>query len=306
MKEKVIFIVGPTAVGKTAFAIKLARIVRGEIISADSMQAYRLMNILSQKPTPKEKRAIPHHLIDIININEEYSAARFVNLATPLIKRIIKRKRVPIIAGGSGLYVKALIDGLFSAPQKDTAFRRFLEEEADSMGAESLHDRLKIVDPESASKIHKNDLRRIIRALEIFHLTGTPISEHKKKTRGIGEHFEILIYGLILPRPTLYNRIEQRVDIMFDKGLLKEVRLMRKSRPGMTAAAALGYKEALGYMDKKYPLDQAKDLLKKNTRHLAKAQTSWFKADKRIRWIDLSKVSKEEAIQNMGTSFKIS
>lgn len=296
-KKKVIFIIGPTGVGKTAFAVRLAKKLSGEIISSDSMQAYRYMDIISQKPTPKERKTIPHHLIDILDVREEYSAAEFVKRASSLIDEIIERKRLPIVVGGSGLYIKALIDGLFPAPKKDSVFRKGLESEARNSGINRLYDRLKRTDPETASKIHPNDLRRITRALEIFHLTGIPISEHKKKTKGINRHFIINIYGLIRPRGVLYKRIEERVDRMLEDGLIKEVRHIRMRKPSLTAEASLGYKEVLGFLDKRYSLQDAAELIKKNTRRFAKRQLIWFKADRRIRWIDLEKGSQDEALE---------
>lgn len=286
-KETVIFIVGPTAVGKTAFAIELAKRIKGEIISSDSMQAYRSMDIISQKPTKRERKIIPQYLIDILSPKEEYSAAEFTKRAGLLIDDIIKRKRRPIVVGGSGLYTKTLIDGLFFSPEKDGAFRKDLESKAEEGGSKFLHAELEKVDPEAASKIHPNDLRRIIRALEVFHLTGTPISEHKKKTRGIKDRFNIRIYGLIRERSVIYERIEDRVERMFEAGLVKEVKRIKRCAPSITAEASLGYKEVLGFLDKRYSAQEAMELLKKKTRHFAKKQLTWFRPDKRIRWINL-------------------
>jgi len=296
-KKTIIFIVGPTAVGKTLFGIELAKGISGEIISYDSMQAYRYMDIMSQKPTPRERKTVIHHLIDILDVREEYSAAEFVKRATPLIKRIIEKGRTPIVVGGSGLYIKALIDGIFPAPKKDTDFRKNLESEAKESGKERLYERLKEIDPEAASKIHPNDLRRIIRALEIFHLTGKPISEHKRETRGIKDDFKIKIYGLRRPRAMFYKDIEARVDRMLEKGLVDEAKLIRTKRPGITAECALGYREVLGYLDKRYPLEEAGELIKKNTRHLAKRQMTWFRQDERIRWIDLEKTPRKKLLE---------
>ncbi|MBL7069392.1 MAG: tRNA (adenosine(37)-N6)-dimethylallyltransferase MiaA [Candidatus Omnitrophica bacterium] len=304
-RERVIFIIGPTGVGKTAFAVELAKRLKGEIISADSMQAYRFMDIMSQKPTPGERKAVLHHLVDFLDIDDEYSAAEFIKRADPLIDKIIKKNKRPLVVGGSGLYIKALVDGLFPAPEKDTAFRKRLQKEARSSGTKKLHDRLKIIDPEASSKIHHNDLRRIIRALEIFHLTGTPISAHKGMTKGIKDSYAVRLYGLIMPRPMLYERIEKRADEMLEAGLVEEVKLIRRRDPSMTASSSLGYKEILGYLDKRYSLDCARELLKKNTKHLAKKQLSWFKADNRIRWIDLKEISQENAIRLIVTECKV-
>ncbi len=286
-RDKVIFVVGPTGIGKTDFSIELAKRIGGEIISSDSMQAYRRMDIISQKPIPKQKREVPHHLIDILDPREEYSAAEFVKRASIIINDIIERRKIPIVVGGSGLYVKALIDGLFPAPKKDLSFRNTLELEADENGGKVLHERLKKVDAEAASKIHPNDLRRIIRSLEVFHLTGIAISEQKKRTKGIKERFDIIIYGLTRPRSEIYKRIEDRVEKMFDEGLIEEVKSLKRKNPSITAKASLGYKEVAGYLEKKHSLNDAKELLKKNTRHLAKKQLTWFRADRRIIWVNL-------------------
>jgi len=295
--QKVVFIVGPTGVGKTAFSVELAKRLGAEIISADSMQAYRFLDITSQKPTPAERKAIPHHLIDFLDITEEYSAAEFIKKAKPIIEEIIKKDSTPLVVGGSGLYIKALIDGLFPAPDKDIVFRRELGKEAQGHGTQKLYNRLKAVDPAASSKIHPNDLRRIIRALEVFHLTGAPISAHKKMTRGITDNYALRCYGLIRPRRILYERIEKRVDSMLEAGIVKEIKRIRSRDPSITAKSSLGFKEILGYLDKKYSLDDANRLLKKNTKHLAKKQLTWFKRDSRIRWIDLEEMPREDAFR---------
>ncbi|MEE8359527.1 MAG: tRNA (adenosine(37)-N6)-dimethylallyltransferase MiaA [Candidatus Omnitrophota bacterium] len=296
-KEKIIFIVGPTSVGKTAFSVRLAKNISGEIISSDSMQAYRYMDIISQKPTEKERRAVPHYLIDILDPREEYSAAKFIKEASGCIEKIIAKDKMPLVVGGSGLYVKALIDGLFPAPKKEVRLRDGFKKEAAECGVVSLHNRLKEVDPVAASNIHPNDTRRVIRALEVFHLTGKPISEHKKNTKGIKDLFCIHIYGLTKDRKSLYRNIETRVDRMFEEGLVDEVELLKRKRPGITAGASLGYKEVLGYLNKEYSIEEARELLKKNTRRLAKKQMTWFNADKRIQWIEIDKISEETALE---------
>lgn len=294
--KKVIFVVGPTAVGKTSFAIRLAKACNGEIISSDSMAVYRQINILSQKPTKKEQKAVIHHLTDTVDINEEYSAARFVKEAVFFLNSIIAKGKVPVVAGGSGLYIKALIDGLFPAPGKDVVFREALKSEAGKFGSLSLHERLKKIDLEAALKIHPNDLRRIIRAHEIFHLTGRTKSWHKSNTKGIKDDFSIHVHGLTRPRNILYKRIDDRVESMFKQGLVNEVKTIRNLKPSMTAAASLGYKEVCGFLDNKYSLEHAKELLKKNTRQFAKKQLTWFRADRRIVWIDLESTPEKEAV----------
>ena len=296
-KNKIIFIVGPTGVGKTSLALELAERFPGEIISSDSMQGYKCMDVMSQKPTVSQRERVPHHLVDFLDIREEYSAAKFAAKAARLIDEIIERKRTPIIVGGSGLYIKALVDGLFPSPEKNTALRRRLEEQARLYGTGQLHNRLRSIDAKAAAGIHPNDLRRVIRALEVFLLTGKPVSEHKKKTKGLKDKYDTTIYGLIRPRASLYERIGRRVDDMVADGLVPEVASIKEKGPSMTAKASLGYKEFCGYLDKKYSLEEAKELLKKNTRRLAKKQMTWFRADKRIKWIDIEGTPLKDAVE---------
>jgi len=296
-KKRVIFIVGPTAVGKTAFAIRLAGEISGEIVSADSMQAYRRIDIMSQRPTAEELKKAPHHLVGILDVKEEYSAADFALRAREAICGIIERGASPIVTGGSGLYVKALADGLFPSPKKDPAFRDALERRAGEFGTRKLHEDLKGIDPGSAGKIHPNDKRRLIRALEIFHLTGATKTEHIDKTEGIKRRYEIKTYALTRPRDILNKRIDERVDAMFAGGLVDEVARARMAGPGMTAEAALGYKEVAGYLDDIYPLDEAKALLKKNTRRFAKRQMTWLRADKRAILVDIEALGVDAAFE---------
>ncbi|MFH1753533.1 MAG: tRNA (adenosine(37)-N6)-dimethylallyltransferase MiaA [Candidatus Omnitrophota bacterium] len=303
--RKVLFIVGPTSVGKTAFSVRLAKRIDGEIISSDSMQAYRYMDILSQKPTDKERGEVPHYLIDFLDPTEEYSAARFAEEARRCIEEIIDRGKMPIIVGGSGLYVRALVEGLFPAPKKDARLREGLEEEAARCGPEFLHDRLKEADPETASKIHPNDTRRVVRALEIISMTGIPVSEHKKNTSGIMGLFDIRIYGLARNREGLNAAIGERVDKMFSEGLVEEVKILKRKTPGLTAGSSIGYKEVVGYIDGKYALEEAKELLNKNTRRLVKKQMTWFRADKSIKWIDRDNMSDEAALEFIEKDIKI-
>ncbi len=301
-RETVLFIVGPTGVGKTSLSVSLAGRANGEIISADSMQAYKGMDIISQQPDERACERIPHHLINRLEPAEEYSAARFVKEAAPVIREIIKRGRFPIVVGGSGLYVKALVDGLFPSPAKDVKLREGLAREAEEAGPGALHDRLRSVDPAAASAIHPRDTRRIIRALEVFYLTGVPVSEHKKKTKGLKDSMDVRQYGLTMPREALYKRINERVEKMFGDGLVEEVRRLREMEPGMTARASLGYKEVLGYIEGSHSLDEARELLKRNTRRFARRQYTWFNADKRIEWIDLGAASLDEAVNRIASS----
>jgi len=284
MGSKVIFIVGPTASGKTKASIALAKKIDGEIISCDSMQIYKGIPVLSCAPTPKNCKAIPHHLIAELSPKKEYSAAIFSKKASSLIKKILSKNKTPIIVGGTGLYVKALIDGLFPSPEKDPLLRKKLELKAEKYTSLALYKELKKIDPIASQNIHPNDARRIIRALEIYYLTGIPMSIHKKNTKGIANTCNIQQTGLFMPREELYEKINKRVDIMFKDGLLDEVKRLLKLELSMTAALAIGIKEIRGYLNGEYTYKEAKELIKKHTRNYAKKQLTWFRRDKRIKW----------------------
>jgi len=289
MRNKVIFIVGPTATGKTKAAINLTEKIKGEIISCDSMQIYKYMPILSCSPSPNELKKVSHHLVGELSPEKEYSAAEFSKKAELLIKIILKKKKTPIIAGGTGLYVKALIDGLFPSPKKDAALRNMLESKALKYGSKALHDELKRIDPAASLTIHPNDTRRLIRAIEIYRLTGKPMSMHKKKTKGIKKLYEIFQAGLTMPRDELYSKIGKRVEEMFKEGIVAEVEQLLKLKLSMTAASAIGIKEIKDYLDGAYNLKEAKELIKKHTRNYAKKQLTWFRQDKRINWFSNGK-----------------
>ena len=286
-KRVVIFIVGPTAVGKTRLALKLARRINGEIISCDSMQIYKGMDILSQSPNPAQTGKIRYHMVRFLNPAKEYNAASFRNGAAASIDDIIERKKIPIIAGGTGLYVKGLIDGLFPAPEADLKFRKSLYDYASRYGAGRLHKKLERIDPESAELIHPNNVRRVVRALEIWHSTGRTMTELKRSTKGIAGKYSIKIFGLIASREKIYSDINDRVEKMFEDGVIDEVKRLSSKRLSPTAKAALGLKELLGYLKGKSSLERVKDLMKQNTRRYAKRQLTWFRADGRIRWFDV-------------------
>ncbi|NQU95915.1 MAG: tRNA (adenosine(37)-N6)-dimethylallyltransferase MiaA [Candidatus Omnitrophica bacterium] len=295
MKEKVIFIVGPTAVGKTSLAIKLAKKIKGEIISADSMQVYKGMDILSQKPTKRERSAAPHHLISFLKASDEYSAAIFAKMAEKKIEGIIKKGKIPIVVGGSGLYIKTLIDGIFPSKGKDEKIRQNLRQIADRNGSIFLHNKLKRVDPLAAQGIHPNDLKRVIRALEIYELEKKTKTSLKPKTTGLKDIYDVRIFGLNMNRGKLYERINKRVDLMFKKGIVNEVKKLLRKTLSVTSKQALGIKEIEGYFNKAYDETEAKDALKKNTRRFAKRQLTWFRADKRIVWLDIDKTREAPA-----------
>jgi len=290
-KPKLLIILGPTAVGKTALSIEAAKVLAGEIISADSMQVYKGMNIGTAKPGKKEFSQILHHLIDIILPSKEWSVADFIERANELIPRIIKRGSLPIIVGGTGLYLNAFLEGFeFPIIPANKVLREALEKEAQKLGSETLHKRLKKVDKKAAEKINPNDLKRIIRALEVYEQTGKPISKLQKK-RPATKKYNIKIIGLNMDRKKLYKRIEERVDNMIKAGLIDEVKRLidagySKNLPSMQA---LGYKEAIGYLEGKYGKEEMIKLLKKNTRNFARRQLVWFRRLKDVKWLDVEK-----------------
>ncbi len=279
-KPPILFILGPTGAGKSEFAVKLAKKIGGEIISCDSMQVYKRMPIMSQQPSFGLRKAIPHHLIGTLGPSQEWSAADFIREARKATEGILKRNHVPMVVGGTGLYARALIKGLFPAPPKDESLRKKLYAEAKRKGKKRLYERLLKIDPVYASKIHQNDLRRVVRALEVYEVTGTPISEQHRKTEGIEKKYETFVFILNRPRKDLYKRINERVEEMFSDGLVAEVKRLKKLKMSRTATAALGYKEIDGYLKGEYSPEAAKELLKKNTRHYAKRQLTWFRKEK--------------------------
>lgn len=297
MKELVVFLVGPTGIGKTKVSISLAKRIGAEIVSCDSMQVYKGMDIGTSKPPAELMAEVPHHMIDIIEPGDDsFSVAKFREMSLNLIKDIHQRGRIPLFVGGSGLYMNVLVDGLFPSPKANRNLRTRLKEEARLYGSKWLYDRLERIDPRTAAIIHPNDLRRIIRALELYQLTGLPMSRLKEFTRGITSEYEVRIFGLNTERRRLYKRIDTRVDRMFEDGLIQEVRRLKDSGMGMTARQVLGYKEIIGYLEGGYPLEEARALLKRNTRRYAKRQLSWFRRDKRIKWIYLEAEADKEKV----------
>lgn len=287
MKERLVFLVGPTAIGKTGISIELAGLINGEVISCDSMQVYKGMDIGTSKPAKDLVTRIPHHMIDIIEPSDEFSVAQFRRMAVKAIEDIIARGKTPLVAGGSGLYIKVLIDGIFEAPSTDREFRARLKQEADEFGTEILYIRLQEVDKEAASGIHPNDLRRILRALEVYEKAKAPISQLRTNTVGLSDQYEVRIFGLNMERPALYKKIEERVDLIFKEGLVDEAKRLTENKLSLTASQALGYKEVFAFLRGEYDIEEAKRLIKRNTRHYAKRQFTWFRRDKRIEWMML-------------------
>ena len=288
-KQRLPVLVGPTASGKTALAVALAgQIPRLVVISADSRQIYRFMDIGTAKPTPEEQRRAPHEFIDIRNPDETYSAGTFAREARQAIAEHTKSGDFPLVVGGSGLYIRALVDGLFEGEISDPAVRQRLREEARAVGLDNLYRRLQAKDPESARKIHPNDEQRILRALELIELTGEPRSVFLKRKKEASP-YEPVFVGLTLKREALYRRIEARVDRMIKMGLVEEVEHLQRLGygPELQALQTVGYKEIYSFLEGEISLDEAIALTKRNTRRLAKRQLTWFRADKRIRWIEI-------------------
>lgn len=277
---------GPTGVGKSTTAVKIAKAFNGEVISCDSMQVYRGFDVGTDKIPSDEREGIPHYLLDIVDSSVQFTAADFVRHALTAVRTIQGKKKLPIFAGGTGLYLKALIDGLFPEGKKDPHVRRKLEEEAETQGLEHLQKRLNRIDPVYAQKIGKNDGIRIIRALEVYYSTKKTISDHFSNTRSYIKDFHILRIGLKLEREELYKRIETRVNQMFAQGIVEEVEALLKSGVGETSPPfrALGYKHVLSYLKKELSLEETIDLTKRDTRHYAKRQMTWFRKMGGIYW----------------------
>ncbi|MBN1872366.1 MAG: tRNA (adenosine(37)-N6)-dimethylallyltransferase MiaA [Candidatus Omnitrophica bacterium] len=287
MKPNIVFVLGPTGIGKSEFAVKLADRIKGEIISCDSMQVYKGMRIISQQPQKRLLKSARHHLIGFLDPSEEWSAADFVGRADRITVQILGRGKVPIVVGGTGLYARSFINGLFPSPPKDEGYRMHLKAVAAKKGGDYLYGRLLKIDPVYASKIHMNDARRIIRALEIYKLTGSRISDEHLKTEGIRDRYEIALFILSRPRQALYGRIDSRVEMMFKQGVAEEVSRLRGIRLSRTAGAVLGYKEIVDYLDGKFTLPQTKEIIKRNTRRYAKRQMTWFRKDASATWFNL-------------------
>jgi tRNA dimethylallyltransferase len=284
--KNLIIILGPTGVGKSATSLQLAKKFKGAIINCDSMQVYKGFDIGTDKLPPEKRENIPHYLLDIVDPDTQFTAADFVNQALKALESILKKKRLPIIVGGTGLYLKALLDGLFPGPGRDSSLRRKLEKKAAEKGLENLRKKLTEVDPNYAQKIGQNDKMRIIRALEVFYLTQKPFSEHFLKTKPFVKDFNIIKIGLKLNRKELYKRLEERVDKMFKSGIINEVEnLLRIGvKEDSPPFRALGYKYVLKYLKKEIALEEALRATKRDTRHYAKRQLTWFRKMEGIQW----------------------
>ena len=297
MKRPMIILAGPTAVGKTAASIRLAKAVGGEIISADSMQVYRHMDIGSAKIRPEEMEGVPHYLLDVLEPEEDFNVVRFQQMAKAAAEEIYARGRIPIAAGGTGFYIQALLYDIdFTENDGDSSFRRKLEKTAEEKGGEYLHSLLQEADPEAALQIHPHNIKRMIRALEFHHQTGGKISEHNETEREKESPYNFAYFVLTDDRSRLYDRIDRRVDLMMEEGLLDEVRFLKERgvRRDSTAMQGLGYKELYAFLDGEYPLEEAVRIIKRDTRHFAKRQLTWFKRERDVIWADKSVIGQDD------------
>lgn len=288
-KKPMVILTGPTAVGKTALSIELAKRINGAVISADSMQVYKHMDIGSAKIMPEEMQGIKHYLIDEFEPDEEFHVVRFVERAKHCLEEIYADGKIPIIAGGTGFYIQALLYDIdFTEQEGDPAYRAFLEQLAVKKGADYLHGLLRTVDPASADAIHANNIKRVIRALEFYHLSGRRISEHNEKERQKISPYNFAYFVLTDNRAHLYERIDRRVDLMVEQGLVDEVRHLKDMgyHKEMVSMQGLGYKEILSYLDGEMTLEEAIYIIKRETRHFAKRQLTWFRRERDVIWFD--------------------
>lgn len=297
MKDKVLVLAGPTAVGKTELSIKLAKALNGEIVSTDSMQIYKYMDIGSAKVTKEEMDGVTHHMIDVVNPDEPFSVADYKEKAEAAMQDILRRGKLPILTGGTGLYINALTCNMnFTESAKDESYRLELQSLVEEKGNQYIHDLLREVDPKSADDIHYNNVKRVIRALEVYKDTGKPFSSYNLGEEMYDSKYDIRYFVLTRDREELYNRINMRVDIMINKGLLKECTYLKEIGydATMQSMQGIGYKEVLYYLNGDITLDKAVDMIKQGSRNYAKRQLTWFRRDKRAIMLDRSNISEEE------------
>ena len=303
MKKQIIIIAGPTAVGKTEYAIETAKAINGEIVSADSMQLYKYMDIGSAKPTAEELSQVKHYLVDEIDPREKFSVAQYQKLAKAAIREIFDKGRVPVISGGTGLYINSLMYEMdFAAPPSDEAFRKELEDTALKKGRDYLHSKLAELDPDAAARIHPNNVKKVIRAIEAAQ-NGNKIKDFNNAQIPAAD-YDVLLAGLTRDRAELYERINRRVDILIERGLVDEVSSLMQMGLGYDdiSMKGIGYKEIIGSLEGKYTIEEAIELIKKNTRHYAKRQLTWLRRYDNIKWFNLS--SYEDKTMAMGDILK--
>lgn len=287
--KPLVILAGPTAVGKTDLSIRLAKQINGAIISADSMQVYKDMDIGSAKVVPEEMQGVPHYLIDCLEPSEPFHIVRFQQMAKEALAEIYAKGQIPIVAGGTGFYIQALLYDIdFSNQDCDEAYRQELSKFAKEHGNEALHEKLKDIDPVSYETIHANNSKRVIRALEYYHITGKPISAHNEEEHQKSSPYNFAYFVLTDDRKTLYDRIDRRVDLMMEKGLVEEVRALydKGYRRNMVSMQGLGYKEILDYLEGKCTLEEAVYVIKRETRHFAKRQLTWFRRERDVIWLN--------------------
>ena len=294
INSQIIFIVGPTAVGKSDIAMELAKRVDGEIVSCDSMQVYRECPIASNQPSLEQKTQVAHHCVGCVSVTDNFNVNRYQHIASQAIEDILSRQKIPIVVGGSGLYVNALLYGIFESQGADLELRDKLLKEAQDSGAEILHQRLAQLDPKSAEHIHPNNIKRVIRALEVCLTHQTPMSEIQKHRRGLAEKYSFKIFGISMERLALYDRINRRVLKMIEDGLIVEIQSLDDKNLSQTARYLIGVREIQGFLKGEWDLNHAVERMQLTTRHLAKRQMTWFRRDERIEWIksDLQAVDK--------------
>ena len=287
-KKPLIILTGPTAVGKTALSIELAKAVNGEMISADSMQVYKLLDIGTAKIKQEEMQGIPHHLIDVLDPTEDFNVFLFQKMAKAALEEIYAKGKIPIVVGGTGFYIQALLYDIAFEETTESAYRKELEQYASLHGANALHEQLKTIDPVSYDTIHENNVKRVIRALEFYHDTGYPISWHNAQERERSSPYQYAYFVLNDDRQKLYDRIELRIDQMLEEGLVEEVRqaLSYGCTSDMVSMQGLGYKEIIPYLQGTCSLDEAVYILKRDTRHFAKRQLTWFRRERDVIWVD--------------------
>ncbi len=286
MERRVIVIAGPTCSGKTTLAIEVAKELNTEIISADSRQIYKYLTIGTAKPTKDELKKVPHHLIDILNPDEDYSASKFENDSLGIIEKLHHNGKIPVVAGGTGLYIHAVLQGIFEGVDTDPEYRSYLNKLRDQYGDEYIYEMLVKTDPQSAEKMLPQNWKRVMRALEVYHLTKVPIWKHQEEyVRELD--LEFYFYGLEWERDVLYKNIETRVDLMVEQGLLNELKsvLSKGYQPNVNALNTVGYKELIPYLNNEYSLQRAIELIKRNTRRFAKRQFTWFRRYADIQWM---------------------
>lgn len=295
-KEPLVILTGPTAVGKTKLSIALAKAIGGEIISADSMQVYRHMDIGSAKIRLEEMEGIPHYLVDVLEPWEEFHVVRFQQMAKEAMKKIREHGHIPILVGGTGFYIQAIVKDIDFTENEASPYREELTRLAEEKGADFLYEKLQKVDPKSAQIIHAHNVKRIIRALEFYQMTGKKISEHNKEQREKSSPYQFAYFVLQDERAKLYKRIEARIDEMLQDGLIEEVTALKEMglKRGMVSMQGLGYKEILAYLDGECTLEEAVEILKQDTRHFAKRQITWFKREEEVIWLDKGKFAYQE------------